>query len=290
MNLNPQVNYVGVFPARLRMGRGSTRTRSGPCEREKPELVAELMQNSHVSAAVTRRDAFKTLFAGATLLGLNLWTPRVLAAAGDPVTPPKLVLPKLPYEYSALEPHIDAQTMEIHHTKHHQAYINAANKVFAEHPELLAGLPEDLVAHLNRAPEAVRTTLRNQLGGHVNHSFFWTLLSPGGGGGPGGKMADAVSQNFGTFDGFKEKFGTAALGRFGSGWVWLVAHEGKLEITSTANQDSPLSEGKIPLLGLDVWEHAYYLKYQNRRADYVKAFWNVVKWAQVEQNFARAIA
>lgn len=253
-------------------------------------------QNAPAGAAVTRRDAFKTLFAGAALLGLNLWAPRVLAADSTTSTTSAggagpLTLPKLPYAYDALEPHIDARTMEIHYTKNHQAYINAANKVFADHPELLKGSsPEELIAHLDRAPESVRTTLRNQLGGHVNHSLFWTLLSPQGGGEPTGKLGDAVKTTFGSYSGFQEKFTAAAMSRFGSGWAWLVAKDGQLEVVSTANQDSPLSSGQTPILGLDVWEHAYYLKYQNRRADYVKAFWNVANWRQAEENYGRVSA
>jgi len=248
------------------------------------------MDTPHCSGTgLSRRDAFKTLFAGAALLGLTAWTPRLLAAdlaEGSAL----LTLPKLPYAFDALEPHIDARTTEIHYTKHHQAYINAANKVLTEHPDLRKGTPEEIISHLDRAPEAVRTTLRNQLGGHVNHSLFWLLLSPTGGGEPGGKLAEGLKETFGGFDGFKEKFTAAALSRFGSGWAWLVVNSGKLEIISTGNQDSPLMEGKWPVLGLDVWEHAYYLKYQNRRADYVKAFWNVANWRQAEENFTRATA
>ena len=247
------------------------------------------MDNPVPSSALTRRDAFKTLFAGAAVLGLNLWAPRLLAAdAVDPKNA-ELVLPKLPYAFDALEPHIDAETMKIHYSKHHQAYLNAANKVFAEHPELRATSPQELIAHLDKAPDAVRTTLRNQLGGHVNHSLFWTLLSPTGGGEPSGKLGDTIKASFGSFSGFQEKFATAAMTRFGSGWAWLLSDGGKLAVTSTANQDSPLSEGKVPVLGLDVWEHAYYLKYQNRRADYVKAFWNVANWKQAEENFERSV-
>lgn len=261
------------------------------CRGLKADLLQSPMENSpRVSPAITRRDAFKTLFAGAALLGVNIWTPRLLAAAGAMSGTPALTLPKLPYAYDALEPHIDARTMEIHYTKHHQAYISAANKVLGEHPDLLSGTPEELISHLDRAPESIRTTLRNQLGGHVNHSMFWTLLNPAGGSSPTGKSADAITQTFGGIDGFKDKFSASAMGRFGSGWAWLVFNGGKLEITSTANQDSPLIEGKLPILGLDVWEHAYYLNYQNRRADYVKAFWNVVNWRQVEENFTRATA
>lgn len=202
-------------------------------------------------------------------------------------------LPKLPYPYNALEPHIDAKTMEIHHTKHHQAYINNVNNALKDQPAL-ASLPVDqLIADLSKVPEASRGAVRNNGGGHSNHSFFWTILGPGKGGAPKGKLADAINATFGSFDKFKEEFGKAAAGRFGSGWAWLVkGADGKLAIGSTANQDSPLMgkavaglEGK-PVIGLDVWEHAYYLHYQNRRPDYVAAFWNVVNWDQAEKNFA----
>lgn len=237
---------------------------------------------------VSRRDVFKTLFAGAALLGLNGLGVTVGAADAPPKSPApgggEFTLPKLPYAYDALEPHIDAQTMEIHHTKHHQAYITAANKALADQKDLRALPVEQLLARLDRAPEQLRTTLRNQVGGHVNHTLFWVLLSPKGGGEPKGEVAREIDAAFGSFGKFQEQFAQAAMGRFGSGWAWLVRSAGKLEITSTANQDSPLMDGKIPLLGLDVWEHAYYLKYQNRRADYVKAFWNVVNWDQVAQN------
>jgi superoxide dismutase, Fe-Mn family len=237
---------------------------------------------------LTRRDVFKTLFAGAALLGLSSVAPRVVAAGETAGKSAVLSLPKLPYAYDALEPDIDAQTMEIHHTKHHQAYISAANKVLAEHSSLAAKRPEDLIANLDRAPESVRTTLRNQLGGHLNHALFWTVLGPKGGGRPSGEVAQAIESAFGGYDAFIQQFTQAAMTRFGSGWAWLVVAKGKLSITSTANQDSPLMEGSVPLLGLDVWEHAYYLKYQNRRADYVKAFWNVVNWEQVAHNYAAA--
>ncbi|PTY06682.1 superoxide dismutase [Opitutaceae bacterium EW11] len=245
-------------------------------------------------AAVTRRDALKTLLAGSAVLGLNLGflesaTAASAPAAGTDTTGP-FVLPKLPYPYDALEPHIDARTMEIHHTKHHQAYINAANKVIAEHPELKAYSAEELIAHLDHAPESVRTTLRNQLGGHVNHTLFWTLLTPKAGGQPGAKLAQALQSGFGGLDAFREKFTDAAMKRFGSGWAWLVVANRKLEVVSTGNQDSPLMEGKTPILGLDVWEHAYYLKYQNRRGDYVKAFWNVANWERAEALYAAATA
>jgi len=196
-------------------------------------------------------------------------------------------LPPLPYPYDALEPHIDKLTMEIHHTKHHAAYVNNLNKALESAPELAHKSLEELLAN-NCAivPEKIRTAVRNHGGGHINHSFFWEIMGPKAGGQPRGKLAEAIAQTFGGFEKFKEKFTEAALGRFGSGWAWLVlTPQKKLEVYSTANQDSPLMEGKIPILGLDVWEHAYYLKYQNRRADYVQAWWNVVNWAAVEKRF-----
>ena len=205
-------------------------------------------------------------------------------------------LPKLPYAYGALEPHIDARTMEIHHTKHHQAYINNANNFLKDHPDL-AALPVDaLIADLGRVPDGIRAGLRNNAGGHSNHSFFWKILGPGKGGAPTGMLAAAISADFGSFDKFKEEFGKAAAGRFGSGWAWLVvAAGGKLAVGSTANQDSPLMgkgvagfEGK-PVIGLDVWEHAYYLHYQNRRPDYIAAWWNVVDWSAAQANYAAAL-
>lgn len=204
-------------------------------------------------------------------------------------------LPKLPYAYDALVPHIDAKTMEIHHTKHHQAYITNANNALKDHAAL-AALPVDtLIADLSKVPEGIRGAVRNNAGGHSNHSFFWTILGPGKGGAPKGKLAEAIQATFGSFDNFKAEFGKAAATRFGSGWAWLVVGaDKKLAVGSTANQDSPLMgkavagfEGK-PVIGLDVWEHAYYLNYQNRRPDYVTAFWNVVDWDAAEQNFARA--
>ena len=194
-------------------------------------------------------------------------------------------LPALPYANDALEPHIDARTMEIHHTKHHQAYVNNLNAAIEKAPELASKSLDDLMRGINSVPEAVRTAVRNNGGGHWNHSLFWQLMGPGKGGEPTGKLADAIKSAFGDFNKFKEQFAAAGAGRFGSGWAWLVNDGGKLSITSTPNQDNPLMEGKTAILGLDVWEHAYYLKYQNRRPDYITAWWNVVNWDAVTERY-----
>ncbi len=196
-------------------------------------------------------------------------------------------LPDLPYAHDALEPYIDKMTMEIHHGKHHGAYVTNLNKALESTPALsgkpLAAL---LAGNLALVPESIRTAVRNNGGGHANHTFFWQIMAPKAGGSPSGKLAEAIRSTFGNFDQFKEKFTAAAMGRFGSGWAWLVKDgSGKLEIYSTANQDSPLMEGKSPVVGIDVWEHAYYLKYQNRRAEYIAAWWNVVNWPEVERRF-----
>jgi superoxide dismutase, Fe-Mn family len=195
-------------------------------------------------------------------------------------------LPALPYAPDALEPHIDKMTMEIHHGKHHQAYITNVNKALESAPDLASKSLEELLAN-NCAivPEAIRTAVRNNGGGHWNHSMFWQIMGPGAGGTPVGNLASAITGAFGGFDAFKEKFGTAAATRFGSGWAWLLKTGSGVEITSTANQDCPLMEGKFPVIGLDVWEHAYYLKYQNRRPDYMAAWWNVVNWQEIEDRF-----
>ena len=205
-------------------------------------------------------------------------------------------LPKLPYAFNALEPHIDARTMEIHWGKHHQAYVTNANNALKDQPALAALDVNTLIADLTKVPEAIRGPVRNNAGGHANHSFFWQILGPGAGGAPKGQLAAAINSTFGGFDKFKEEFAKAAATRFGSGWAWLVVGpEGKLAIGSTANQDNPLMgkaiaglEGK-PVIGLDVWEHAYYLNYQNRRPDYVAAFWNVVNWDAAEANHLAAL-
>jgi superoxide dismutase, Fe-Mn family len=197
-------------------------------------------------------------------------------------------LPPLPYAPDALEPYIDKTTMEIHHGKHHNAYVTNLNKALESAPDLAnKSLPELLANNCAIVPEGIRTAVRNNGGGHVNHSMFWTIMGPGAGGAPTGALADAITGTFGGFDQFKEKFGAAATTRFGSGWAWLLSKGGKLEITSTANQDSPLMEGIEPVMGLDVWEHAYYLKYQNRRPDYIGAWWSVVNWAEVSKRFGK---
>ncbi len=196
-------------------------------------------------------------------------------------------LPALPYDFGALEPHIDTQTMQIHHGKHHQAYVNNLNAALDKHPELHEKSLEQLLKDLNSVPEAIRGAVRNNGGGHANHSLFWTLMSPKGGGEPTGPLADAIKKTFGDFAKFKEQFAAAGTGRFGSGWAWLISNNSKLEITSTPNQDTPVMEGKTPILGLDVWEHAYYLKYQNKRPDYIAAWWNVVDWNAVAKRFAK---
>jgi Fe-Mn family superoxide dismutase len=201
-------------------------------------------------------------------------------------------LPPLPYPTNALEPHIDTKTMEIHHTKHHQAYINNVNAALEKYPALAAKSVEDLVSDLAAVPEDVRTAVRNNGGGHANHSLFWTILGPNAGGEPTGELGAAITSTFGSFAAFKEAFAKAATTRFGSGWAWLSYDKkaGKLLIESTGNQDTPLSEGRTPICGLDVWEHAYYLNYQNRRPDYITAFWNVVDWSKVAARYSAAKA
>ena len=198
-------------------------------------------------------------------------------------------LPPLPYPKDALEPHIDAQTMEIHHGKHHATYIANVNKALAGKSDLENKCVEDLISNLSAVPEDIRGVVRNNGGGHANHSLFWKILGPKAGGAPTGKLAEEINASFGSFDAFKEKFEAAGLGQFGSGWAWLIVNKsGKLEVTKTPNQDNPLMEGNKPILGCDVWEHAYYLKYQNKRADYLKAFWNVVNWNEVSRNYEAA--
>jgi Fe-Mn family superoxide dismutase len=197
-------------------------------------------------------------------------------------------LPDLPYPENALEPHIDAQTMNIHRTKHHQAYINNVNAALEKHPNLANKPIDQLMRELSSVPEDIRTVVRNNGGGHANHSLFWTILGPKAGGDPSGEVGQAITSTFGSVAAFREQFAKAATTRFGSGWAWLSVDKGKLVVESSPNQDTPLSEGRTPILGLDVWEHAYYLKYQNRRPDYITAYWNVVNWGEVNKRFAAA--
>jgi len=197
----------------------------------------------------------------------------------------KYELPKLPYAYDALEPYIDAKTMELHHTKHHQTYVTKLNEALEKHPEIAEKPLKDLLADIDAVPQDIRMAIRNHGGGHMNHSFFWTIMGPKTGGEPSGEAAKIITSTFGDFAKFKEEFAKAAAGVFGSGWAWLVRDaQGKFMITTTANQDSPLMKGETPILGLDVWEHAYYLKYQNKRPDYIEAWWSVVDWNAIEKN------
>lgn len=197
-------------------------------------------------------------------------------------------LPSLPYAHDALEPHIDARTMQLHHGKHHAGYTNNLNGALEKHPNLQNKSIEELLGNLSSIPEDIRTTVRNNGGGYANHALFWNIMSPNGGGEPTGELAEAINSAFGSFDAFKEKFSTAAKTQFGSGWAWLTVKDGRLGVESTPNQDTPLMGGVTPILGLDVWEHAYYLHYQNRRPDYVEAWWNVVDWDAVADNYAEA--
>lgn len=197
-------------------------------------------------------------------------------------------LPALPYAYDALEPHIDVETMHLHHEKHHNTYVTNLNAAIEKHPDLGSKSVEELVADLANVPADIRTAVQNNGGGHANHAFFWQILAPNAGGAPTGDIKTKIDETFGSFEKFQEEFTAAALGRFGSGWAWLVIKDGKLAVTSTANQDSPLTNGETPLIGLDVWEHAYYKKYSNVRPDYIKAFWNVINWDQVNKNLAAA--
>lgn len=197
-------------------------------------------------------------------------------------------LPDLPYAYDALEPYIDEETMHLHHDKHHNTYVTNLNSAIEKYPELGEKTIEELLSDMDAIPKDIKTAVRNNGGGHANHSFFWEIMAPNAGGEPTGEIKEAINEAFGDFSSFKEEFKKAAAGRFGSGWAWLVMENGKLAITSTANQDSPLMEGKTPILGLDVWEHAYYLKYKNVRPDYIAAFWNVINWDEVNKRFEAA--
>lgn len=229
---------------------------------------------------LTRRELLSTV-GGAALVAVA--GPRMAAAAQGQAPSGPFTLAALPYPVSDLEPHIDAQTMTIHHDRHHQAYVTGLNAAVAKDPAVAGRSLEDMLRNLGAVPEGIRTAVQNHGGGHYNHMQFWALMAPNAGGAPTGAAAAAIAGAFGSFDTFKQQFAQAAASRFGSGWAWLSDDKGKLVIHSTANQDTPLADGRKPIIGLDVWEHAYYLKYQNRRADYVTAFWNVINWTEVNR-------
>jgi Fe-Mn family superoxide dismutase len=231
----------------------------------------------------SRRQFFLTAGTGAATLALA-----PLAVSGQEQKSAGFTLPKLPYAYDALEPHIDAKTMQIHHDLHHKAYVDNLNKALAGNPELLKMPIPELLASINKVPEKTRQAVINNGGGHYNHTMFWEIMGPKGGGKPSGDLAGAIDGAFGSFDKFQEQLSQAAITRFGSGWGWLVLSGGKLEVLSTANQDCPRMNRQLPIMGIDVWEHAYYLKYQNRRPEYVKAWWNVVNWDAVNERYSRA--
>ncbi len=235
--------------------------------------------------SLSRRDVLKAAVAGAALAGGQLHPLSASLAQGE--APQRFELPPLPYAFDALEPHIDALTMEIHHGKHHAGYTNKLNAAL-EGTDLVGKPIEEILSDINAVPEEIRTAVRNNGGGYANHNLFWQVMSPDGGGEPSGALAGAINKAFGSFDEFKVAFSATATGVFGSGWAWLVAEGGALSLASTPNQDTPLMAGDSPILGIDVWEHAYYLNYQNRRPDYISAFFNVINWAQVAENYAAA--
>jgi Fe-Mn family superoxide dismutase len=243
--------------------------------------------------SINRRNFLFLLGASAAAYGLDAYYSSRNSSEAWATQSPKpsgtFTLPPLPYDYKALEPHIDAQTMQFHHDRHHAAYVKNLNAAIDKHPELKGKSAEQLLQNLNSVPEDIRTTVRNNGGGHVNHSMFWQIMSPKGGGEPTGAIAEVIKKNFGSVDKFRTQFNEAGEKRFGSGWAWLVrTPDGKFQITSTSNQDSPLMQGNYPIMGNDVWEHAYYLKYQNRRADYLKAWWNVVNWNVINRRLEQA--
>jgi Fe-Mn family superoxide dismutase len=246
---------------------------------------------------VFSRRNFLVLLGGTTGAVALAAFPSAFTALSEPLAGTKqkeadgpFKLPPLPYAYDALEPHIDKATMQFHHDKHHAAYVKNLNDAIAKYPALKGQSAEELLRNLSKVPEDIRTTVRNNGGGHLNHSMFWEIMGPNGGGEPKGAIAKAIQQSFGSFDAFKKEFNDAGAKRFGSGWAWLVRNkDGKLQVISTANQDSPLMEGSIPIMGNDVWEHAYYLKYQNRRPDYLAAWWNVINWNEVNKRYERAM-
>jgi Fe-Mn family superoxide dismutase len=256
---------------------------------DKPRRVEKPMTPQHANpempTMMTRRDALKTT---AMVTAASVVVPGALAqrASAQPAAGAPFTLPPLPYAYDALEPHIDARTMEIHHDRHHKAYVDNLNKAIASVPRLGEKSIEEILRHLDAVPESIRTAVRNNGGGHYNHSLFWQMMKKGGGGEPKGELARALETRFGSFGNFKTLLTDTAMKVFGSGWAWLVWDGEKLAVESAPNQDTPLSAGRTPLLGVDVWEHAYYLKYQNRRADYLAAWWNVVNWDFVAERFA----
>ncbi len=232
---------------------------------------------------ISRRDVLRTTGLGAAALALS---PLSRLVADEKKA--EFSLPKLPYEFNALEPHIDAKTMEIHHDRHHKAYVDNLNKALADAPDLQGKAIEDILRDTDKIPEKVRQAVINHGGGHANHSMFWLIMAAKGGGEPKSELGKAIDSAFGSFAKFQDQLADAAMKRFGSGWAWLVVDKAKLAVVSTANQDSPVSKGQTPILGIDVWEHAYYLQYQNKRADYVKAWWNVVNWTEVAERYAKA--
>jgi Fe-Mn family superoxide dismutase len=235
---------------------------------------------------LTRRQLLQSAGAGAAALALS---PLSALAVQDRGQQGPFTLPKLPYAFDALEPHIDAKTMEIHHDRHHKAYVDNLNKAVAGHPDLANKRIGQILRQIDTVPQAIRTAVRNNGGGHYNHSMFWVIMGPKAGGQPKGELAKAIETAFGSFDEFQKQFTNSAMTRFGSGWAWLIHNHGKLAIESTANQDCPLMKGQVPIIGIDVWEHAYYLKYQNKRADYVKAWWSVVNWDHAAERYQRAV-
>jgi len=243
-------------------------------------------ENTH---PLSRREAIARIGAGVAAVSLgSLAANRASAQTPAAAAPAEFKLPELGFAYDALEPHIDARTMEIHYTKHHQGYVNNSNKALGSYPDLLAKGPDGILKEINTVPEAIRTIVRNNVGGHANHSLFWSILKPGGAKEPVGKAAEAIEKTFGGFEGMHAELTSAATRHFGSGWGWLSIYNGNLVAHSTANQDSPLMSGATPILGIDVWEHAYYLHYQNRRADYVAGFWNLVNWDVVNELYVEA--
>jgi Fe-Mn family superoxide dismutase len=265
---------------------GRRQCRRVPAPTGSPAGITPWYDKETTMHTLTRRQLLQQAGAGAAALAL---APLAVRAA-SPDTPdikPPFTLPKLPYSYDALEPHIDAETMKIHHDKHHQAYVDNLNKALAMHPELQKRTLDELLQGLSKLPKDIQTAVRNNGGGHANHTMFWQVMAKDGGK-PNGALARAIDQAFGSFDKFQAAFSQAAITRFGSGWAWLIAGPGKLEVMSSPNQDTPVMEGKTPILGLDVWEHAYYLKYKNLRPAYVAAWWNVVNWKDVAERYALA--